>query len=283
MLQASNQYLKYTSISFGVFLLISLIFFFSDNSGDINWLNYEEALNKANYENKPIMLYIHNKWVANNKIANKTLFSNDSVVNFVNKNFIPAKIDFNKKEDKELLKKRYNVDFSNYTLVLDKFGRSLSFLDNSWSSAMFINFAEEVLNFPSLKFDDFDAAKEKSKQTHKPLLIFVINTYFQNVELNAKLKDTNQFNYINDNFIPISLMSYNDRDLMILSLYYSSDDPVMKFNKIEKISNDLQYSTAPNPNILIVSIENGILGKIELDKNFKDNIKEKIEENINHK
>ncbi len=283
MLQASNQYFKYTSISFGVFLLISLIFFFSDNSGNIDWLNYNEALNKAKQKNKPIMLYIHNKWVANNKIANKTLFSNDSVVNFINNNFIPAKIDFNKKEDKELLKKRYNVDFSNYTLVLDKYGRSLSFLDNSWSSSMFINFAEEVLNFPSLKFNDFDAAKEKSKLSHKPLLIFVINTYFQNVELNAKLKDTNQLDYINENFIPISLMSYNDRDLMILSLYYSSDDPIMKFNKVEKISNDLQYSTAPNPNILIVSIENGILGKIELDKNFKDNIKEKIEENINHK
>ena len=283
MLQASNQYFKYTSISFGVFLLISLIFFFSDNSGNIDWLNYNEALNKAKQKNKPIMLYIHNKWVANNKIANKTLFSNDSVVNIINKNFIPAKIDFNKKEDKELLKKRYNVDFSNYTLVLDKYGRSLSFLDNSWSSSMFINFAEEVLNFPSLKFNDFDAAKEKSKLSHKPLLIFVINTYFQNVELNAKLKDTNQLDYINENFIPISLMSYNDRDLMILSLYYSSDDPIMKFNKVEKISNDLQYSTAPNPNILIVSIENGILGKIELDKNFKDKIKEKIEENINHK
>jgi hypothetical protein len=281
MLQQTNQYLKYTVIAFGILLAVSLIFYFSDNSGDVKWVKYEDAIIKAEKENKPILLYAHNRWAANNKIANKSLFSSDSVVKFIYKNFIPVRLDLNKPQDKKLLKNRYNIENSNFTLVLDKYGRSIGFLDNSWTGAMFISFGKELLKYPFLKFDNFDIAKEKSKTNGKPLIIFVANTSFQNVEFNTKLNDSTFMSYVNSNFTPVALMSYDERDLRILGLYYTADDPVLKFNKEEKSSSLAQYTSAPPPNILIVSIENGIMGKLTIDKNLKEDWKMEIEKILN--
>jgi len=72
----------------------------------INWQEWnKETFEKAAKENKPILLDIHGVWCHWCHVMDQTSYSDEEVIEIINKNFVPIKADTDKKPD---VNKRYN-------------------------------------------------------------------------------------------------------------------------------------------------------------------------------
>ena len=86
-----------------VLLLFTISFVYSQNEG-INFsnINFEEALKKAESENKMIFIDAYASWCGPCKMMDKTIFKDIDVGDFYNENFINLKIDMEKGEGPKL-------------------------------------------------------------------------------------------------------------------------------------------------------------------------------------
>lgn len=64
------------------------------DSVSVEWYKYDKGLAKAKAENKHIFLFFRSKWCKWCNLMEKKTFTDQGVVNRLNKNFIPIKIDF---------------------------------------------------------------------------------------------------------------------------------------------------------------------------------------------
>jgi len=72
----------------------------------INWLEWsKEAFEKSAKENKPILMDIHGVWCHWCHVMDKTSYDDEEIINIINKDFIPIKVDTDKRPD---INKRYN-------------------------------------------------------------------------------------------------------------------------------------------------------------------------------
>lgn len=266
MKQNSISYIKFIVPAFIIFFVASLILYFMENSGKVKWLDYNEALVKSQNNNLPVLLYPLQSWSAKGKLANKSIFSDDSVVKFIYRNFVPAKLDIDDKAEKSFLKDRYKVENPNFTLVLDKYGRGINFLDNGWSSVMFLNFAKESLKHPFLKYKDINSCLAESAQDGKSVMLFVTNNYIQNIGFQDIINDSSMTEIIKNSFHPTVLMSFYPPDLEYLKLYYNLDDPVILSNTESIITEAIQSSKAPSEEILLLNSKNSVIKRIKLSE-----------------
>lgn len=65
----------------------------------IDWLKTTEALKKAKKNNKTVLLYVKTEWCALCRKLNHEVFSDKEIIEYVNTNFIAAKIDAESKTD----------------------------------------------------------------------------------------------------------------------------------------------------------------------------------------
>ena len=275
MLQNTNKYSRIFAGAFVVLFVTSVIFYFFPSAGNVKWLDLRTALEQAPKQNKPILLYPSNKFATVNKLANKAIFSNDTLVKFVENTFIPAKLDLDEKADAQMAKKRYLIDNGKYSIVLDKYGRGIIFLDNSWSSGVFHEFAKKALDYSYFKFMYYDEAKTKAIAESKPLLIFVTNNYYQNISVNERLQNKDLQKYINEKYIPVAMMSYEEWDKSILKKYLKEDDPIILSFKINLSLETNVFNKSPSELILIISpTDDKLLGKVVLSDASDDLIKD---------
>lgn len=274
MKQNTNSYARIISIAFIAFFVTGIIMYFFPSEGNVKWLNYKEALALASNQGKPTLLYLTNKYSSVNKIANKSIFSNDTVLAFIESNFVTGRLDLDDKSDAEMAVKRYKVDNGKYSIILDRHGRGVMFLDNSWSAGIFTEFAKKALEYPYFDFAYYDEAKKQSIEVNKPIFMIVTNDYYQNINVNEKLKDEKTLSYINDNFIPIAMMSYEEWDRSILKNYLPSDDPIVVTKPEESNLGVVKFTKSPPVTILIISPENTLLGRVMLEDASADWIAE---------
>ena len=72
----------------------------------INWQEWnKETFEKAAKEKKPILLDIHGVWCHWCHVMEQTSYSDNEVIEIINKDFIPIKVDTDKRPD---INKRYN-------------------------------------------------------------------------------------------------------------------------------------------------------------------------------
>jgi len=270
MQQNTNQYLKYVIALFVIFLISSVVLYFFPSQGKVKWMELEQAMEKSKLENKPVLLYPYIKWLAKNKIAAKSIFSNDSTVKYINETFIPAGLNLEEEKDLNIAKSRYKIDNGNYCVVLDKYGRGVGFLDNSWSGTVFKEFANEILKYKYFEFDYYDEAKTKAAEQNKNMLIFITNNYFQNISTNELLKDDSLYNFIKTNYIPVAMMTYEDWDKSIIKKYFDENDPILISFKVELLSGNTKLQTSQPVNLLLVSPDEKLIDRIILDKDDID-------------
>jgi hypothetical protein len=271
MLQNTNKYSRIFAGAFVVLFVTSVIFYFFPSAGNVKWLDLSTALEQAPKQNKPILLYPFNKFATVNKLANKAIFSNDTVVKFIYDTFIPAKLDLDEKADAEMAKKRYLIDNGKYSIVLDKYGRGIIFLDNSWSSGVFHEFAKKSLDYSYFKFLYYDDAKAKAISENKPMLIFVTNNYYQNISINERLQNDSLMNYINGKFIPVAMMSYEEWDRSILKKYLNEDDPIVESHEVNLATGNQMFKKSPSELILIISpTDDKLLGRVVVSDSTED-------------
>ncbi len=65
-------------------------------SGGIKWYNYKEGKARGESENKKIFLHFYADWCKFCKVMNNTTFKDNAIIEYINENFIPIKVNADK-------------------------------------------------------------------------------------------------------------------------------------------------------------------------------------------
>ena len=128
-----------------VLLLFTISFVYSQNEG-INFsnINLEEALKKAESENKMIFIDAYASWCGPCKMMDKTIFKDIDVGDFYNENFINLKIDMEKGEGPKL-KGKFGVTAYPTLLFVDYEGTIIKKAIGYHKKDSFIHLGNSVL------------------------------------------------------------------------------------------------------------------------------------------
>ncbi|MDP3556578.1 MAG: thioredoxin family protein [Bacteroidota bacterium] len=133
--------------------------------------NFESALKKAQKENKLVFIDAFTTWCGPCKKMSKEIFTNDSVANYFNKNFVNYKFDMEKGEGIEFAKK-YQVQCYPNLLVLDSKGNVMHRGAGYMKAEDFIVFAKTSFSSD----ENFISKKnyyENTNLTQKTLLDYI--------------------------------------------------------------------------------------------------------------
>ncbi len=90
----------------------------------IKWYSYDDGMALSKQEGKKIFLHFYADWCTWCKKMDKDTFSDMTVGNYINKNFIPIKVNTGKKKNVAL---RYNVRGLPATLFLTEKGETIGY------------------------------------------------------------------------------------------------------------------------------------------------------------
>jgi len=74
----------------------------------INWISWEEAIDKQKIENKKVFIDVYTNWCGWCKKMDKTTFANPVIVEYINAHYYPVKFNAEQKEIIEFRGKDYN-------------------------------------------------------------------------------------------------------------------------------------------------------------------------------
>lgn len=73
---------------------------------EINWVSYKEGMNRGNSENKKVFINFFATWCKYCKVMDKETFANQKIIDYINENFIPVKVDADKSRE---IARKYQV------------------------------------------------------------------------------------------------------------------------------------------------------------------------------
>lgn len=124
-----------------VMLLYGLLAFGQEEAGNplINWLSWEEALERSTYEKKKIFVDLYTEWCGWCKKMDSSTFKQKDIVNFINENYYPIKFDAQNKTPIEIKEKVYKFKNGYNELAVEiTYGRmqfpSLIFMDEEFNT-----------------------------------------------------------------------------------------------------------------------------------------------------
>jgi len=219
--------LRYVAITFSIlFLMAGCIQSSNKTHKSIEWLDYNEGLQKMENTGKPAMLYFCSPGYDFCETLEKNLFSNETIIDMM-KDFVAIKIDVNDPSQGEILSK-YKFMNNPFPLVvfLDGNGNELSKLvaygiynpsDKIESIKRFI----EVLNLTlqgKIKGEDFRfvtlSGEEKRLSDYRGKVVILD---LMSVNCPACRAQMNYLSEIRDYY-------HNDTDVVIISLDVAGDD-----------------------------------------------------------
>lgn len=107
-------------------------------------ITFQEALEKAKTEKKPIFLDFYATWYGPCKMLKKHTFSDKEVGNYYNANYINIAIDGETKEDRDLANK-YGIQGYPTLLILDKNGNQVAEQVGFVESHILVNFGKRIV------------------------------------------------------------------------------------------------------------------------------------------
>jgi thioredoxin-related protein len=145
----------------GLLSLLSISNFAQNRSIKFEHGSFKEIKEKALKENKLIFIDAFTTWCGPCKQMAKNIFTNDTVADYYNKNFVNAKIDMEKGEGIELAK-QYDVRCYPNLLFVDGNGNLVHRIAGSMSVKEFIALGDEAKN-PGNNFSYYEKNYEKNK------------------------------------------------------------------------------------------------------------------------
>lgn len=80
----------------------------SKTGARIKWYTIDEAVQQNKIKRKKIIVDLYTDWCGWCKVMDKNTFSNDDIINYINKNYYPVKFNAETKENVEFNKKVYS-------------------------------------------------------------------------------------------------------------------------------------------------------------------------------
>jgi len=74
-------------------------------SSEIHWFSYDKGIKKMKAEHKKGYIHFYTKWCTYCKIMEKKTFTNKRVIDYLNKNFVPIRINAQNKAEIDLVRK----------------------------------------------------------------------------------------------------------------------------------------------------------------------------------
>ena len=131
---------------------------------------FADVLAKAKKENKPIMMDAYTTWCGPCKMMDKMVFTNDTVADFYNANFIAYKADMEKGEGLELAK-RYEVRAYPNFLFLDAEGNVLHRSVGARPPKLFVEVGKDALN-PEKRYAAYQKKYDAGNRSVEFLMAF---------------------------------------------------------------------------------------------------------------
>ena len=151
------------SLAIGIGLSLATIPAYTQNrSINFEKENFENIKKTAKNTNKLIFVDGYAIWCSPCKEMDKNVFTNDSVADFYNQNFINLKMDMESDSGK-ILKKEYNIEAYPTFLYLDGEGKLLHKKAGGMKSPEFIELGKEALN-PETQLATFNEKYEKGNR-----------------------------------------------------------------------------------------------------------------------
>lgn len=72
---------------------------FTDEPGAVQWLTFEQAVEKSKIEKRPIFIDVYTDWCGWCKVMDKNTFNDPDVAKLLNEKFYPVKFDAEQRED----------------------------------------------------------------------------------------------------------------------------------------------------------------------------------------
>lgn len=111
-------------------ILFSVITF-----GQIPWNNFSEGIESASSQNKKIIINIYTDWTSWCKKMERDVYSQDNIMQYISKNFVPIKMDAESNNDILFADKNY----TEATLIEEEFGI------DGYPSTVFLSSSGEII------------------------------------------------------------------------------------------------------------------------------------------
>ena len=160
--------------------------------------SFADVLAKAKKENKPVMMDAYTTWCGPCKMMDKNVFTNDTVADYFNANFIPFKSDMEKGEGKELAKRYEVMAYPNFLFIAPD-GSILHRTTGSRPPKAFVEVGKDALN-PEKRYATYQKKYEAGNREPEFLAQFVT------IKAYAALDNSKEFNDY--------LTTQNDKELL---------------------------------------------------------------------
>ncbi|WP_309641623.1 thioredoxin fold domain-containing protein [Flavobacterium sp.] len=130
-----------------IFTLLALVLvanLSAQNKIQFDESGYQSVLQRSKKEHKPIFYMLYATWCAHCNKMKSEVFTDTLVVNFINKNFIPAWQDAEKGEG-DFFKKKFGIRFYPTFLFLNEDGKELYNTSGEFKSDTFVSEAKNAL------------------------------------------------------------------------------------------------------------------------------------------
>lgn len=259
--------MKKTTLLAALGVLAATTVFAQNRSIKFETGSFAEVLAKAKKENKPIMMDAYTTWCGPCKMMDKMVFTNDTVADYFNANFIAYKSDMEKGEGKDLAKRYEVMAYPNF-LFLDAEGNVLHRSVGARPPKLFVEVGKEALN-PEKRY----AAMQKKYDAGDRSAVFLA----QYAERQEKLALDNR-PVIDAYFAtqkPAELSSPTNWRMMN-KFFHTSEMPAFKMLIDQRPAFAKMY-TQDSVDQLILRVYEDDMGRVLFKKNFEDFAKYKAE------
>lgn len=263
----ARNFLILLSISI-VSFIIAFFFYVREMKSDIKWLTFDKAQTEATATGKFIYVNIYSRWDANSKMRYTTLFNNEQVTEYLQKEFIPVRFNLGDKNEKAALLDDFGLSTSKFDFVADNQGRILSFVSTSTSYENFISMLENIEKLRINKLQSLENAVSASKQSGKYVMLMMSNYLNDNFFIHELMVNDTNFKFAMDNYEVAVAMSYDKKDfekLKFLADPSNENDPLKEYQPLSDnmFSDKRTFTTRP---ILFILNPNGeLVGKFVME------------------
>jgi len=133
---------------------------------EIHWQSYENGMKMIKDQNKKGFLHFYTDWCTYCKIMNKQTFADAKVIDYINDNFIPIRVNAEKQKD---IAKQYGVTRFPNNWFIGEDSKALSSQPGYIPPDMFLNMLQflNTDSFKKMKFSEFMENQKKLENQKK--------------------------------------------------------------------------------------------------------------------